>query len=642
MNRVKNTKVILWLVTGFAAAIAMNRFIFGLGATTNLNDEVPWGFWIGFKLSWVALSAGGFVIGAIFYMMKQQKFHTLVKIAILTAFLGYSSFIISLIFDLGLPWNIWHMIIYWNPHSPLFEVGWCVMLYTTVLILEFSPVPLEKYSRYAKIRNFLMRFRFPLVLLGIMLSTLHQSSLGTLFLVMQHRLYPLFYSHAIPIEFFISAIAGGLLMLVFEILALHWLYRRKLETDLVSKLCGLSVWFLSLYLIIKIGDVLISRKFELIFNGSWLSNLFIAEVLVSTVIPLVMFSVPKWRKNRVVEWVGSGIAILGVVLNRIDIGGFAMIGATSWYTPSWMEVVLSFGILCTAGLVFMFAIEKFNVWDERPEDPESFPHTPPSFDLPSYTWIGTSDVASITRYSLAFVISFAAGMAVMPGKRLYAEGIYNVKVKPATAVDNLADTLCINGNRDDQYVVFSHRKHISWISGHMSSLAGDSIVAVVRTAAAADSCVICHHLNLPGERLSSCWECHVNMYTSTDFFKHDWHASGNGANLKCVSCHKKGVTRDGRSAKDCTACHPAYRFSHINLRSSQKYLIPSYVDAMHKMCVSCHVIESRKIKEKPALGECSSCHRVGTPPDLSTSLKWDIKLPRFNNVVLPSVEVSKK
>ena len=131
MNRVHNTKIVLWLITGLAAAIALNRFVFGLGATTNLNDEVPWGFWIGFKLSWVALSAGGFVIGAIFYMMKREKFHSLVRIAILTAFLGYSSFIVSLIFDLGLPWNIWHMIIYWNPHSPLFEVGWCVMLYTT-------------------------------------------------------------------------------------------------------------------------------------------------------------------------------------------------------------------------------------------------------------------------------------------------------------------------------------------------------------------------------------------------------------------------------------------------------------------------------------------------------------------------------
>jgi len=167
MNRVQNTKLVLWLITGFAAAVGLNRFIFGLGATTNLTDSTPWGLWIGFDvMSGVALAAGGFVMTAIFYIMKREEFQPFVRPAVLTAFLGYLAVIFGLMFDLGLPWNIWHMIIYWNPKSPLFEVGWCVMLYTAVLLLEFSPVPLENYSRYAKIRNFLMRFRFLFILLG--------------------------------------------------------------------------------------------------------------------------------------------------------------------------------------------------------------------------------------------------------------------------------------------------------------------------------------------------------------------------------------------------------------------------------------------------------------------------------------------
>ena len=210
MNRVRNTKLILWLITGFAAAVALNRFIFGLGVTTNLNDRTPWGLWIGFDvMGGVALAAGGFVITAIFYIMKREEFHPLVKPAVLTAFLGYVAVVFSLLVDLGLPWNIWHMIIFWNLHSPLFEVGWCVMLYTTVLLLEFSPVPLEEFSRYAKIRKFLMKFRFIFVLLGIMLSTLHQSSLGSLFLIMPFKLYPLWYSNILPIQFFISASCIG-------------------------------------------------------------------------------------------------------------------------------------------------------------------------------------------------------------------------------------------------------------------------------------------------------------------------------------------------------------------------------------------------------------------------------------------------
>ncbi|MCL4538656.1 MAG: polysulfide reductase NrfD, partial [Bacteroidetes bacterium] len=243
MNRVQNTKLILWFLTGFAAAVALNRYVFGLGVTTNLSDRTPWGFWIGFDvMAGVALAAGGFVTTAIFYIMKREECHPMVKPAVLTAFLGYLAVVAGLLVDLGLPWNIWHMIIYWNPHSPLFEVGWCVMLYTTVLLLEFSPVPLEKFSRYARIRDFLMKFRFPLVLLGIMLSTLHQSSLGTLFLIMRYRLYPLWYSHILPVEFFISAVALGLMMVAFESLASHWLYRREPETHLVAKLCRAAAW----------------------------------------------------------------------------------------------------------------------------------------------------------------------------------------------------------------------------------------------------------------------------------------------------------------------------------------------------------------------------------------------------------------
>ena len=217
MNRIRNTKLILWMITGFAAAVGVNRFIFGLGATTNLNDSTPWGLWIGFDvMSGVALAAGGFVITAIVYIIRREEFHALVKPAVLTAFLGYVAVIFGLMFDLGLPWNIWHMLVFWNPHSPLFEVGWCVMLYTTVLLLEFSPVPLEKFGRFTKIRSFLMKYRFALVLLGIMFSTLHQSSLGSLFLIMPFKLHPLWYSNLLPIQFFISAIALGLMMVAFE------------------------------------------------------------------------------------------------------------------------------------------------------------------------------------------------------------------------------------------------------------------------------------------------------------------------------------------------------------------------------------------------------------------------------------------
>ena len=640
MNRVRNTKLILWLITGFAAAIALNRFIFGLGVTTNLNDRTPWGLWIGFDvMGGVALAAGGFVITAIFYIMKREEFHPLVKPAVLTAFLGYVAVIFSLLVDLGLPWNIWHMIVFWNPHSPLFEVGWCVMLYTSVLLLEFSPVPLENFSRYAKIRNFLMKFRFVFVLLGIMLSTLHQSSLGSLFLIMPFKLYPLWYSNILPIEFFISAIALGLMMVTFESLLSHWIYKRKPETNLIAKLCRASVWVLSTYFLVKMIDIIAEGKFAMIFNGSWQSNLFIIEVLISTIIPAVLFAFPKLSEKSTVQWTGSIMVIVGVVLNRIDVGGLAMLGATGdSYTPMWTEIFISLGIISAAALVFLFAIEHFNVWEIQPKEPDALPHTLPSFDYSSKAWIGTPDVSSLTTHSLAFVISFAVGMFLMPGSRLHSKGIDKITVSRATGID----TLLINGNSDDQFVKFPHQAHIAWVKNHSLQFGKDS-------------CTVCHHLTLPGEKLNGCWECHTSMYTQVDFFNHDWHTSSSGAKLKCKDCHTPGLTRSAQSAKKCTDCHPSYKFTGNNLIAgvsertastanssiNKKYFILSYTDAMHNLCVSCHQSESKNLKDKPNLAECTTCHSTQLQENLTSGLTWKITIPHFNSVILPEVKSEK-
>ena len=619
MNRVKNTKLVLWIITGFAAAVALNRFVFGLGVTTNLNDKTPWGFWIGFDvMGGVALAAGGFVITAIFYIMKREEFHPLVKPAVLTAFLGYLAVVFGLLIDVGLPWNLWHMIIYWNPHSPLFEVGWCVMLYTAVLLLEFSPVPLEKFSRYAKVRNFLMKFRFVFVLLGIMLSTLHQSSLGSLFLIMPFKLFPLWYSNILPVQFFISAVALGLMMVALESLVSHWLYRREPETDLVGKLCKAAVWVLAVYFLVKIIDIAVADKLALIFNGSWQSNLFITEVLISTVIPIVLFSIPKLRKRSDVQWIGSFMVITGMVLNRLDVGGLVMLGATGDnYVPSLNEITISLGIISVAALVFLFVIENFHVWEIQPKEPESLPHTPPAFDYSSKAWIGTPDVSALTKHTLAFILSFAVGMALMPGKHLHSKGMDIIRVKRAAGID----TLFINGNRDDQFVKFPHQSHIKRIGN--------------------DKCATCHHLTLPGYKLNSCWECHTNMYTQVDFFRHEWHSSVNGANLKCDNCHIPGLTRNAQSAKKCTECHPTYKFVINKVNPEKKYITLSYTDAMHALCVSCHIKESKILKDKQGLAQCATCHKAQLPENLTAGINWKINIPHFNSVILPDVKPGK-
>lgn len=641
MNRARNTKLFLWLITGFAAAIALNRFIFGLGVTTNLNDRTPWGLWIGFDvMGGVALAAGGFVITAIFYIMKRDEFHPLVKPAVLTAFLGYVAVVFSLLVDLGLPWNIWHMIIFWNPHSPLFEVGWCVMLYTTVLLLEFSPVPLENFSKYARVRNFLMKYRFGFVLLGIMLSTLHQSSLGSLFLIMPFKLYPLWYTSILPVEFFVSAVALGLMMVTFESLLSHWIYKRKPETNIIAKLCRAAVWVLAIYLLVKMIDLVVEDKFAMIFNGSWQSNLFIIEVLISTIIPAALFAVPKLSENSKVQWTGSIMVITGVVLNRIDVGGLAMLGATGdSYTPMWTEIFISLGILSAAALVFLFAIEHFNIWELQPKEPDALPHTLPSFDYSSRTWLGNPDVSGLTTHSLVFVFSFTFGMFLMPGNHLHSKGIDRIKVSPASGYD----TLFINGNRDDRFVKFSHQAHINWMRDHKVSLIINDGINKLQVNSS-DSCMACHHLNLPLEKQSNCWQCHTNMYTKTDFFNHDWHTSGSGAKLKCNDCHTPGVTRSVQSAKNCTSCHPSYKFAAVVKNGGEKYYALSYTDAMHDLCVSCHAAEAKKLKDKPNLAQCTTCHKTypegsnGLPESLAAGLKWKVNPPKYNNVVLPEIK----
>lgn len=612
MNRAKNAKLILWLITGFATAVVFNRLVFGLGATTNLNDATPWGLWIGFKLGLVALAAGGFVVTAIFYVMKREEFHPFVKPAVLTAFLGYLSFVFSLVFDLGLPWNIWHMIIYWNPKSPLFEVGWCVMLYLTVLLLEFSPVPLEKSSRYAKIRNFLMKYRLIFIFLGIMLSTLHQSSLGSLFLIMPSKIYPLWYSAILPVQFFISAVAAGLIMVAFENLVLSWLYYRKPDNMIVNKLLKIAAWVLIIYFIVKIIDVIAEGNLYLIFNGSWQSNLFILEVLASAVIPIILFGISRLRNNIKIQWIGSLIVINGIALNRIDVAGLVMLGATGdSYVPSWTEVTVSLGIVSIALLIFLFVVENFNVLDDNSKEYESILYTAPSFDYSSRTWLGMPETVDITKHSLAFIISFAVGMAIVLNGSIKGKGIENIKVYHASGID----TLFINGNRDDQYVKFPHQAHIAMIGK--------------------DKCNKCHHLTLPGYKLNSCSECHNNMYKDVNFFKHDRHTSPAGADLKCNDCHICGVNRSALTAKKCTACHSSYNFNTKKNSSTRKYGMPSYTNAMHGLCITCHATQSKLSKDKPDLTLCSTCHNSRLNENLNTDLKWNIAVPHFNSVILP-------
>lgn len=610
MSRVSLVKSVLWAIVGIATAVGLGRFLFGLGAVTNLTDATPWGLWIGFDvMGGVALAAGGFVITAIVYILKREEFRPIVKPAILTAFLGYLAVITSLIFDLGLPWNIWHMLIFWNPHSPLFEVGWCVMLYTTVLLLEFSPVPLEASSRYARIRAFLIRFRFPLVLLGIMFSTLHQSSLGSLLLIVPFKLHPLWHTGLLPILFFVSAVGLGLMMITLEGLVSSYLYKRDPEVNLFSKLARAAIWVLSVYLTIRLADIILSGKGSFLFAGTWESVLFWVELMISSIFPIILFLSAKSRINLKVLWIGSTSVVAGFVLNRINVGGLTMLRTVSDpYVPSWMEFAISAGVVSAAVLAFLFAVERFNIWDKKPTEISN--STRFIFDRPSNVWLGDSKTASRTKNSLIFIISVAVGLAVVPWGKARSGGKPEVSSHPAVG----GKILFIDANRDGYGVEFNHEDH-------QKKNGGDS------------SCALCHHMNLPLDRNSACFICHAKMYSASDMFDHDLHANGGVGKILCNDCHQRGQPKSGATAARCDKCHKDLSPTGEPIKFTS-YWAPSYVDAMHGVCVGCHRAKAKVAINNKNIGLCSACHKESfSTPAADFRSKYIAR--KYNRVVLP-------
>src|SRR5579872_3000925 len=288
--------VFLFLMAGGAYATFI-RFTQGLGASTHLNDQFPWGIWISFDvLCGVMLAAGGFTLTATVHILNIKRMHSIIRPTILTAFLGYVLVCMALMYDLGKPYNIWHPLIMRNPHSVMFEVAYCVMLYTTVLALEFSPIVLEHFNLQKPlkiIRSVMVVF----VILGVLLSTLHQSSLGTLYLIMPNKLHPFWYSPLLPVFFFLSAISVGLAMTIFESSMSSKYFGRELELPILRDLGRVLVVVLALYGILKFEDFYHRGILRLVFTPSYEQRFFLLEIFLSVLLPLGMLLVPKIRES---------------------------------------------------------------------------------------------------------------------------------------------------------------------------------------------------------------------------------------------------------------------------------------------------------------------------------------------------------
>ncbi len=349
------------LLAGLYAAYV--RFTRGLGASTNLSDSFPWGLWIGFDvLCGVMLAAGGFTLTAAVYIFNLERFRPIVRPTVLTAFLGYVLVVVALLFDLGRPYRIWHPLVMWNPHSVMFEVAWCVTLYTTVLALEFAPMVFEPL-RLEKALRIQRTISIPLVIAGVILSTLHQSSLGSLYLIVPGKLHPLWYSPLLPVFFFVSAICVGLAMTIFESYMSSKAFGKALELPLLVSLGRVLIVALAVYAVLRFEDLLHRGVLRLALRPSYETNLFLLEVVIGLLLPIALLVNRRIREAVGGLYLCAVLVLLGFITNRLNVSITGMEGSAGLrYLPKWTEVAVTASIIGAGFAIFALATKHLAVF----------------------------------------------------------------------------------------------------------------------------------------------------------------------------------------------------------------------------------------------------------------------------------------
>lgn len=360
----------------------MGRFFFGLGAVTNLNNQYPWGLWIGVDVAaGVALAAGGFTTAALGHVMHREEYHAIVRPALLTAMLGYTFVAMGVFVDIGRWYFIWHPLIMWNGSSVLFEVGICVMIYLTVLYIEFLPIVTERFIGKVNLPGFLSGLNKPVdkllraldrglsktmfifIIAGVVLSTLHQSSLGTLMIIAGPKMHPLWQTPVLPLLFLLSAISVGFPMVIFESMIASRSFGLKPEMHILSRLGSMIAPLLGIYLAFKIGDMFIRETFVYLTEFNTASVMFTIELLFGVIIPLRMFLSPKVLRSPLFLFIASALVVFGILLNRINnfIVAYNPPYSVKSYIPSFGEFSVTIGFAAMLILAYRFIAMNFPV-----------------------------------------------------------------------------------------------------------------------------------------------------------------------------------------------------------------------------------------------------------------------------------------
>jgi Ni/Fe-hydrogenase subunit HybB-like protein len=356
--------VALIFAAGLYATYA--RFAEGFQAATNLTDPQPWGLWVGLgTLCGVGLSAGGFAIAAAVYLLGFERYRPVLRASVLISFLGYLSVIVGMMYELGLPWRIWHPIVMWNRRSILFEVSWCVMLYTTVLALEFSPTLVQKIP-WQRFREFYLawhhRILMGVVLVGVVLSSLHQSFLGGLYLLTKGKLDPLWYTPYLPSLFYLSAIPAGLAVVVIAMYLSMRSLNARIDVRLLSDTSRVMAPLLLLYGLFRGVDLVTHGALPRLWMWREETALFWTEIVLFVIAPILLLTRDKIRNQPQYLYWTSCLVVMGFMTNRLNVAITGLQASSGvYYVPKWTEFAATLAVVTAGVIAFRYAVLHLDV-----------------------------------------------------------------------------------------------------------------------------------------------------------------------------------------------------------------------------------------------------------------------------------------
>jgi len=344
-------------------AILVTRFIFGLGAVANINDGYPWGIWVVFDvIIGSAFACGGFSVAMLVYIFNKGEYHPLVRPALLASLFGYTLAAVGVLFDLGRYWNFWHILwpTYANPNSVMFEVAVCISAYVLVMWIEFSPVFLEKWGlRDAKKK--LNKVLFFVIALGTLLPMMHQSSLGTLLVVMGYQINPLWQTPIVPLLYLLTAITMGYGVVLFESCVAASAYRRQIEVHLLEPMAKVMLGMLAVYLVVRVADLVVRGAVGHALQPSLEAFFFWLEMALF-ILPFFLVGSAAARRNPARLFLAGVSIMLGGVFLRVN--GF-LIGydtGPGWnYFPSIAEMLVTLGMFAIEVLGYIIITRRFPV-----------------------------------------------------------------------------------------------------------------------------------------------------------------------------------------------------------------------------------------------------------------------------------------